>query len=399
MSAISNSSTIPTNDTTNEVSTSESGLDLKLTIIAIIGVVVILYSLTIAWKLSRGMISHFFVEIFFMTIGLNLLFVVVLMISFAFPANQTNCMGKMILTRALFSCNYTVFAITSYIRYKMLVDPLSVKVMDKSKFRRNIIFIFLIDFVFNVVTSILDERHIFVRKCANIDFEGDDGLHTIPQVVFFIVRSGVLITSSYFDYLTVNSIIEKKKTHMAKFAKEYIACYYFPMLTGLLPPLSLVIMCILVTIAGLMTQWRNIHTDLMSAAVINSTLLIGCLVIGTFITKKNIEEQKRTLNQMNQLKLRIVEDEARPPPNPNRLLRAFDQRLEKLHHPPEQNLEEDDVQPVKEVPHQQNQLVVQVDVHSGREILETDEVSAKIQRFLAEIATFSFIDDDDEELV
>ena len=43
--------------------------------------------------------------------------------------------------------------------------------------------------------------------------------------------------------------------------------------------------------------------------------------------------------------------------------------------------------------------MVQVDVHNGQEILETDEFSAKIQRFLLEIDTFSFIDDDVEAQV
>ena len=381
------------NDTMNEVPKSENGSDILLTIVGIIGLVVVLYSLTIARKLIDK-ISLIFVDIFMGVISFNLFLVVALVISFTIPADQNNCIIKMIITRALFSSVHTTFAITSYLRNKSLVDPVSVYQMDKPKVRRNVIIVIFIDTVLNIVTSMLDQRHIFVLQCANMEFEDDDSFHTIPRVVFFIIRTGVLLTSSYFDYLTVNIIIEKKKTHMKRFSKVYLASYKFPILTGLLPPLSCAIMFILVGIAGILTNWQNIHTDLMSAGIIHSSLLIGLLVLGTFLCKKTTEEQRTALKQRNQFELRI--EQARYP-NPTRRHRALDLKLEELHHPPEENFEVY-VLPIKDVLPQQNQVDIQVEIHhQAIEIFETDEFRLKIQSFLDEIALFSFIDDDEVE--
>ena len=383
---------VTNNDTVSVSEVSDSGDfgTYLMVILVIIEVVTLVICLILSLKLKIGI----FGDIFIVIIACIALLTTALLVTFAYPANQDNCLAKMIIVRALFSFIHTTFATTAYLRYKMFQDPVTFNRMNISKTRRNIAILYIVDFVINLVTSIFDQQHMFVLRCANIESEGDDedNLYAIPRVIFFAVRVTVLLTPSVLDLYSVKRIWKRNQSALERNANALLVSYALPMMTGLLPPVSLAIMFIIVGIAGAVTDWQNLAMDLINCALAHTILLIGCLVIGTFCTKRTVDRRRNPRNPQ----IRI--EEARPQIPTTRRRRALDQRLEELHQQPEENLE-GDVQPVKEVPHEQNQIVVQVDVHNGQEILKTDEFSAKIQRFLLEIDTFSFIDDDVEAQV
>ena len=382
---------VTNNDTVSVSEVSDSGDfgTCLMVILVIIEVLTLVVCLIMSLKLEIGI----FGDIFIVIIACIALLTTALLLTFAYPANQDNCLAKMIIVRALFSFVHTTFATTAYLRYKMFEDPVTSNRMDISKTRRNIAILYIIDFVINLVTSIFDQQHMFVLRCANIEIKGDDedDFYAIPRVIFFAVRLTVLLTASVLDFFSVKRIRKWNQSALERNANALLASYALPMMTGLLPPVSLAIMFIIVGIAGNVTDWQNFAMDLINCAIAHSILLIGCLVIGTFLSKQTVDMRR------NQRNTQIRIEEARPQIPTTRRRRALDQRQEELHHQPEETLE-GYVQPVKEVPHQQNQVKVQVEVevHVG-ETLKIDEFNLNIKRFLDEIGTFRFIDDDEVE--
>lgn len=272
-----------------------------------------------------------------------------------------NCLGRLFCVRAIFGIAWTTIFFTSFLRNQLLVRPLAGELMNMWTMRTIYIVLILLDYTINFGTVYWDEDHPYIQSCKSIevklkiDFEEDPKAFAVlaQRGGFIAIKVITLILSIAFDKDTVCKTIKSNNKMLERQSTKRLRSYSLPLVTGIISPLSLVMIVVVLVLLFIKEVIDLEHLDKITnvAVIFYVSFIVSLLVWGTKISNVIIQIQtrraRRQADEARQLLLARNQNPRRLRPMNGELIEL--QHIDRQHDPAERPQEPSPIEPEAEI--------------------------------------------------
>lgn len=223
------------------------------------------------------------------------------------------------------------------------------------------IVLILLDYTINFGTVYWDEDHPYIQSCKSIevklkiDFEEDPKAFAVlaQRGGFIAIKVITLILSIAFDKDTVCKTIKSNNKMLERQSTKRLRSYSLPLVTGIISPLSLVMIVVVLVLLFIKEVIDLEHLDKITnvAVIFYVSFIVSLLVWGTKISNVIIQIQtrraRRQADEARQLLLARNQNPRRLRPMNGELIEL--QHIDRQHDPAERPQEPSPIEPEAEI--------------------------------------------------